>query len=172
MQSKIMIQKAWDITIKIKTNLRRTNTMKKIVSLVAILAVFAMLLVGCTAKFDMDKSIEKLKNEGLTEGMCYITEEECERATSLTNSEIAFMGGEFTVEIVKQYGLIENGDYSKSCTFITFATEEQATNFAELNIEYFAKGENSNNWRIARDGCVVVLTNLDVAMDIINLEFK
>ena len=146
--------------------------MKKIVSLVAALAVFAMLLVGCAGKFDMDKSIEQLKEKGLTEGMCYITEEECERATSLTNSEIAFMGGEFIVEIVKQYGLIENGDYSKSCTFITFATEEQATNFAELNIEYFAKGENSNNWRIARDGCVVVMTNLDVAMDIINLKFK
>ena len=60
--------------------------MKKIVSLVVILAVFSMLLVGCAGKFDMDKSIEKLKDKGLTEGMCYITEEECERATSLTNS--------------------------------------------------------------------------------------
>ena len=150
----------------------RKITMEKIVSLVAILSVFAMLLVGCAGKFDMDESIEKLKDKGLTEGMCYITEEECERATSLANSEIKFMGGDFTVEIVKQYGLIENGDYSKSCTFITFATEEQATNFAELNIEYFAKGENSNNWRIARDGCVVVMTNLDVAIDVINLEFK
>ena len=94
--------------------------MKKIVSLVAILAVFAMLLVGCAGKFDMDKSIEQLKEKGLTEGMCYITEEECERATSLTNSEIAFMGGDFTVEIVKQYDLIENGDHSKSCTFIRY----------------------------------------------------
>ena len=146
--------------------------MKKIVSLVAILAVFAMLLVGCAGKFDMDESIEKLKDKGLTEGMCYITEEECERATSLTNSEIKFMGGDFTVEIVKQYDLIENGDYSKSCTFITFATEEQATQFAELKIEDFAKGENSNNWRIARDGCVVVMTNLDYAMKITNREFK
>ena len=146
--------------------------MKKIVSLVNVLAVFAMLLICCVGKFDMDKSIENLKDKGLTEGMCYITEEECERATSLTNSEIAFLGGDFTVEIVKQYDLIENGDYSKSCTFIIFATEEQATQFAELNIEYFAKGENSNNWRIARDGCVVVMTNLDVAMDVINLEFK
>ena len=62
--------------------------MKKIVSLVAILAVFAMLLVGCAGKFDMDKSIEKLKEKGLTEGMCYITEEECERATSLTQSSV------------------------------------------------------------------------------------
>ena len=146
--------------------------MKKIASLVTVLLVFVMLFVGCVGKFDMDKSIEKLKDKGLTEGMCYITEEECERATSLTNSEIKFMGGDFTVEIVKQYDLIENGDYSKSCTFITFATEEQATNFAELNIEYFAKGENSNNWRIARDGCVVVMTNLDYAMKITNLEFK
>ena len=146
--------------------------MKKIVSLVAILVVFAMLLVGCAGKFDMDKSIGKLKDKGLTEGVCYITEEECEHATSLTNSEIAFMGGEFTVEIVKDYSLIENGDYSKSCSFITFATEEQATQFAELKIEYFEKCENSNNWRIARDGCVVVMTNLDVAIDVINLEFK
>ena len=146
--------------------------MKKIVSLVAILAVFAMLLVGCAGKFDMDKSIEKLKDKGLTEGMCYITEEECERATSLTNSQIAFMGGDFTVEIVKQYDLIENGDHSKSCTFITFATEEQATNFAELMHSRKTTNNSTNNWRIARDGCVVVLTNLDVAMDIINLEFK
>ena len=146
--------------------------MKKILSLLSALILSAILLVGCAGKFDMDKSIEKLKEKGLTEGMCYITEEECERATSLTNSEIAFLSGDFTVEIVKQYDLIENGDYSKSCTFITFATEEQAINFAELNIEYFAKGENSNNWRIARDGCVVVMTNLDVAMDVINLEFK
>ena len=146
--------------------------MKKIAVVVTIVTILSLMLVGCAGKFDMDKSIEKLKEKGLTEGMCYITEEECERATSLTNSEIAFMGGDFTVEIVKQYGLIENGDYSKSCTFITFATEEQATNFAELNIEYFAKGENSNNWRIARDGCVVVLTNIDMAMKVVNLDFK
>lgn len=147
--------------------------MKKIVSLVTVLAVFAMLLVGCAGKFDMDKSIEKLKDKGLTEGICYITEEECEQATSVTNSEIKFIGGDFTVEIVKQYSLIENGDHSKSCTFITFATEEQATNFAELQIEYFTeKSDNPNNFKIARDGCVVVMTNLDVAMDIINLEFK
>ena len=146
--------------------------MKRIISLATVFIVLTALFAGCSEKFDMDKCIEALKDKGLTEGMCYITEEECERATSLTNSEIKFMGGDFTVEIVKQYDLIENGDYSKSCTFITFATEEQATNFAELNIEYFAKGENSNHWKIARDGCIVVMTNLDVAMDVINLKFK
>ena len=146
--------------------------MKKVLSMIALLTVAALMLASCSLFFNEEKCIEKLKTEGLTEGICYLTEEECARATSLTNTEIKFMGGDFTVEIVKQYDLIENGDYSKSCTFITFATEEQANSFAELNIEYFAKGENSNNWRIARDGCVVVMTNLDYAMKITNLEFK
>ena len=40
------------------------KVMKKIVSLVSLLAVFAILLVGCAGKFDMDKSIEKLKGKG------------------------------------------------------------------------------------------------------------
>ena len=146
--------------------------MKKIVSLVAVLAVFAMLLVGCAGKFDMDKSIEKLKDKGLTEGSCYVTEEECERATSLTNSEIKFMGGDFTVEIVNQISLIENGDHSRACTFVTFATEEQAKQFTELNISYFKKIGNTNNWKFAYSGCVVVLTNLDVAFELINLRFR
>ena len=147
--------------------------MKRIISLVAVLVVFAMLLVGCAGKFDMDKSIEKLKNKGLTEGMCYLTEEECERATSLTNSEIAFMGGDFTVEIVKQYDLIENGDHSKSCTFITFATEEQAKQFEEFQIKWFSeKSDNPNNWKFARSGCTVVSTNLEIAKKIIPLMFK
>ena len=147
--------------------------MKKIVSFVAVLAVFAMLLVGCAGKFDMDKSIEKLKDKGLTEGMCYITEEECERATSLINSQIRFDGGDFTVEVVRQYDLIENGDYSKSCTFITFATEEQAKQFLELQIKWFSEeSDNPNNWKFARSGCTVVITNLEIAQKIIPLKFK
>lgn len=147
--------------------------MKKVLSIVSVFVVFAMLLVGCAGKFNMEKSIEKLKEKGLTESsVTYTTEEELERATSITNSEIKFMGGDFTVEIVAQYSLIENGDESKSCTFVTFATEEQAIKFAELNIEYFANGDNYNNWRIARSERIVVLTNLDVAMEVINLEFK
>lgn len=146
--------------------------MKKIISLVIVLIVATMLFVGCAPQIDVADLTAKLKAKGLTDGMCYVTPEECERATSLTNSEIKFMGGDFTVEIVNQISLIENGDHSRACTFVTFATEEQATKFAELNIEYFAKGDNSNNWKIACSGCVVVLTNLDVAFELINLRFR
>lgn len=146
--------------------------MKKYLLLLIVICLFITALAGCKETFDMDKCIEKLKAKGLTEGICYITEEECARATSLTNSEITFMGGDFTVEITKDYSLIENGDYSKSCTFITFATEEQATKFAELKIANFAKDGNYNNWKIAYSGCTVVLTNLEVALKNIPLDFK
>ena len=146
--------------------------MKKAISILIVLLLLITIFVGCNQDLDVKKLVKKLKAKGLTEGVCYVTQEECERATSLTNTEIKFMGGDFTVEIVNDISLIENGDYSKSCTFITFATEEQAKQFAELNISYFVKIGNTNNWRIAYSGCVVVLTNLEVAFELINLQFR
>lgn len=147
--------------------------MKKFLSIPVLFSVTALILASCSLFFNEEKCIEKLKAEGLTEGMCYITEEECERATSLINSQIRFDGGDFTVEVVRQYDLIENGDYSKSCTFITFATEEQAKQFLELQIKWFSEeSDNPNNWKFARSGCTVVSTNLEIAQKIIPLNFK
>ena len=147
--------------------------MKKFLSILVLFSITALILASCSLFFDEEKCIEKLKAEGLSEGMCYITEEECERATSLINSQIRFDGGDFTVEVVKQYDLIENGDYSKSCTFITFATEEQAKQFLELQIKWFSEeSDNPNNWKFARSGCTVVITNLEIAQKIIPLKFK
>ena len=147
--------------------------MKKFLSILVLFSVTALILASCSLFFNEEKCIEKLKAEGLTEGMCYITEEECERATSLINSQIRFDGGDFMVEVVRQYDLIENGDYSKSCTFITFATEEQAKQFVELQIKWFSEeSDNPNNWKFARSGCTVVSTNLEIAQKIIPLNFK
>ena len=56
-------------------------------------------------------------------------------------------------------------------TLITFANKQQAKNYAELNISYFA--ENPDNlWKVARSGRVVVITNLEVAEEVIPLEFE
>lgn len=147
--------------------------MKKFLSILVLFSITALILASCSLFFNEEKCIEKLKAEGLTEGMCYITEEECERATSLINSQIRFDGGDFTVDVVRQYDLIENGDYSRSCTFITFATEEQAKQFLELQIKWFSEeSDNPNNWKFARSGCTVVITNLEIAQKIIPLKFK
>ncbi len=147
--------------------------MKKLLSFLVLFSITTLMLASCSLFFNEEKCIEKLKAEGLTEGMCYITEEECERATSLLNSQIRFDGGDFTVEVVRDYSLIENGDYSKSCTFITFATKEQAKQFVELQIKWFSEeSDNPNNWKFARSGCTVVITNIEIAQKIIPLNFK
>ena len=77
--------------------------MKKITFLIIaclILATLLMvLLIGIPEKFDVDKSIESLKARGLTDGVSYQTEEELANATELANSEITYMGGDFTVEV-------------------------------------------------------------------------
>ncbi len=147
--------------------------MKKLLSILVLFSITALMLASCSLFFNEEKCIEKLKAEGLTEGMCYITEEECERATSLLNSQIRFDGGDFTVEVVRDYSLIENGDYSKSCTFITFATKEQAKQFVELQIKWFSEeSDTPNNWKFARSGCTVVITNIEIAQKIIPLNFK
>lgn len=141
--------------------------------MIALLTVVTLMLASCSLFFNEEKCIEKLKAEGLTEGMCYLTEEECARATALANSQIKFDGGDFTVEIVREYGLIEGGNYSKGCTFITFATEEQAKQFEEFQIKWFSEeSDNPNNWKFARSGCTVVITNLEIAQKIIPLKFK
>ena len=149
--------------------------MKKITFLIIaclILATLLMvLLIGIPEKFDVDKSIESLKARGLTDGVSYQTEEELANATELANSEITYMGGDFTVEVTAYDHLIQDGDYSKSCTMITFASKKQATAYAELNMSYFA--ENPDNvWKVAQSGRVVVITNLEVAEEVIPLEFK
>lgn len=147
--------------------------MKRVLSVTSFILVVVLMLASCSIFFDEEKCIEKLKAEGLTEGMCYLTEEECARATSLMNTQIRFDGGDFTVEILREYSLIENGDYSKSCTFITFATEEQAKQFIELQVKWFSEeSDNPNNWMFARSGCTVVSTNLEVAKKVIPLIFR
>lgn len=148
---------------------------KKIVLLIAacliLAALLTLLFIGIPEKFDVDKSVESLQAQGLTDGVSYRTEDELANATELANSEITYMGGDFTVEVTAYDHLIQDGDYSKSCTLITFANKQQAKNYAELNISYFA--ENPDNlWKVARSGRVVVITNLEVAEEVIPLEFE
>lgn len=145
--------------------------MKKIVSIISILIIFSILITGCSKAFDMDESIKKLKELGLVEGEIYTTEK-LRDTNELANSQIEAMGGNFTVEITKQYSLVDKNDSTLACTFITFKTEEQATNFADIFVKYFSKNGNLNNWKFAHSECVVIFTNIEGVFEVIDLEFK
>ena len=148
--------------------IEEVDGMKKIVSFLVLLTVIVLVLAGCSAKFDVDATIEMLQNEGLSLATVYSTDRELADGTSLINSEISMMGGDFTVELTDYALMIQTGYPAKNCQFFTFATEEQAAAYAEL---YAASRWVGSAWKIAQRGCVVVITNLDFVQELIELEF-
>lgn len=142
--------------------------MKKLL-VFAVTLVLSLTLICCAATFDVEKSIEMLQEQGLTLSTVYTTERELTDGTALANSEIKLMGGDFTVELKAYSSLIQHGAPSKNCQFFTFATQEQASAYADL---YAASRRVGSAWRVAQSGCVVVITNLDLVQEQIDLEFR
>ena len=142
--------------------------MKKIISLLSIILIFTVLLIGCTASFDVNETIKNLEKSGLKLGFDYKSEQELKNATNVINGEIKIMGGDFTVELKGAKALIENNDYSKSVIIYTFANKEQAKAYGEL----YVKGRGESKWKVAINDELVILTNLKNAVKTINLEFK
>lgn len=143
--------------------------MKKWITLLVLIALISSLFAGCNKEFDWDESVEKLEKKGLTVSIDYTSEAALASATALFNSEIALEGGNFTVELKRTTILIQDGDHAKNCQFLEFATEEQAKEYAEF---YLSTRAADSQWKVARSGCVVVLTNLQTAVKTVNLDFQ
>ena len=135
--------------------------MKKLIIFITIISVIALVFVGCSSEIDVDKTVEKLERRGLTVSQRIESDEEYAEMTAVFNTEIALMGGDFEVEVVKYIALIEGDDYSKNCQIVTFANSEQAREYATLSIAYYKAqfGENSE-WKVAIDDGTVVLSNI------------
>lgn len=144
--------------------------MKRTLSLITILAMLALLFAGCAEEtFDWDANIDKLLAEGLTVDKNYTSASDLEAATTLFNSQIRVRGGDFSVEIKKATILLKDGDTSFNCQFIEFASANQAQKYAE---QYASARAENNAYKIATCGSIVVLTNLEIAWQVIDLEFK
>ena len=148
--------------------------MKKTAVALAIILIISFVFVGCSENgerepFQKDKAIEDLLSNGLTiEEECK-TQEELALKTATFNNEIALFGGTFTVEIKEFISIIQYSDRRNECKFIEFATEEQAISYAEL---FMNNRTQDNDWLVARQGSLLVVTNLKIAKNHINLEFK
>ena len=149
---------------KILTNTGDT-TMKGILRLIALLTVLALVFTGCSVlKFDLDKSVTKLKENGFIESASYITNRELADLTEYVNANIRYMDGDFTAEIKNYQSYIELEDNTKGVEFITFATEEQASAYVEMFIAYRQYDyEGITDGRITSSGCVLVMTNSELA---------
>ena len=142
--------------------------MKKLICMVMVIAVCLLVMVSCSSTLNVDETVEQLCNEGLTLTRVCSLPTDLENVSTSFNSEIALMGGDFTVDLEYYTALILDGNYSKTCQLITFASEEQADAYAEL---YLASRRDGSDWKVAQSGRVVVVTNIEIAQTVIDLEF-
>lgn len=147
--------------------------MKKLIIFITIISIIALTLVGCSSKIDVDKTVEKLEHRGLTVSQRIESDEEYAEMTAVFNTEIAIMGGDFTVEVVKYIALIEGDDYANNCQIVTFATAEQAETYANLSIDYYKAefGENTE-WKVAVSDCTVVVSNIKKVFRVVKADFN
>jgi hypothetical protein len=142
--------------------------MKKLISIIMLISTLLLLFTGC-GKINVEKSVEALKAKGLREGAVYETDEDLEMANELFNATIEYWEGDFTVKVKSYTSLMSDMDFGKTVEFITFATKREAKAYTELYIE--ARDEYSDT-KIAQSGAVVVITNLDLAVEALDVDFK
>lgn len=142
--------------------------MKRIIALITLLSMLTLSLVGC-GRLDVEDSVKALKAKGLREGATYESDEDLELAGELFNAEIEYMGGDFTVRIDGYTSLVADIDFTKTVEFITFSSKREAEAYAEL---YIKSRDRYSDSRIARDGTVVIVTNLELVEDVLDVEFR
>ena len=147
--------------------------MKKLIIFITIISVIALVFVGCSSEIDVDKTVEKLLRRGLTVSQKIESDEEYADMTAVFNTEIALMGGDFKVEVVKFIALIEGDDYANNCQIVTFATNEQAEAYANLSVTYYKSefGENTE-WKVAHSDCTVVTSNIKKVFRVVKADFN
>ena len=145
--------------------------MKKAVILLLAIVMSTFLFFGCEKEyvFDFDEAVFELADEGLT--LSYYNARTggfLDYDTKSFNSEIIVCGGDFTVEVTK-IAHLNAGNYYDTCVLAEFKTEQMAKNYAELRL---ADRDRDLTWKIAREGRVVIITDLELAMRVIRLEFQ
>ena len=142
--------------------------MKKLISIIVLISVFTLLLTGC-GRINVEKSVEALKAKGMREGAVYETDEELKMADELFNATIEYWEGDFTVRVKAYTSLMSDVNFTKTVEFVTFSTKREAKEYTKLYIE--ARDKYSDT-KIAQSGSVVVITNLDLVVETLDLEFQ
>ena len=142
--------------------------MKRIISIITLISILAVLLTGC-GKINVDKSVKALKAKGMRDGATYTTDEDLEFATELYNYEIEYWNGDFTVQIDGYTSLVADLDFTKKAEFITFSSKREAKAYTEL---YLENRDEYSDSKIARKGRVIVVTNLDLVIETLGVEFE
>ena len=141
--------------------------MKKIIVLF-VSALLMICMTGCSKSVDWDKDIKKLEDAGYTITN-HTSEEDLASITHELNSWAKFKGYDLTFEVLRFTGVVKNEDYDNQVTMLQFATEEQAFNYYNFEIE--TRFEDSvNKYYVYKD--IVVCSDNEESMNILGYDFK
>ena len=143
--------------------------MKKSLSVVLVLLLLILSMSGCHSNLDLDKTVEKLKSEGLTVIADYTTADELVDLNTSMNAGIRREGKSDTIAITRAVLMLQGDDESTFCMIYECADEDQAKICADVSIS--TRSETSDA-KIAQKGCAVILTNLEIVQQITGLDFK
>ena len=139
--------------------------MKKVAVLLVVVLSVSLLFVACTPSYtweDAEKDVERLKEIGFE---IYIenTEEEREYHSESYNKDFEREGKNCSVELVNICGLVINWDI---IIFKEFKTEKQAKAMYDRYIE------SGSAQKVVRFGKIVINTNAQEALDLLDYDFK
>ena len=143
--------------------------MKKYIALSLIFLLVLSVFAGCKKTYDVDATINKLKDKGFIVSENYDTSEDLTLVNTMLNSTIQEHNGNFTVSLTRMVTLNLEEDLSKNCQIFVFENARQAEKTTEF---YTANRTEDAFLYVARNGNVMIVTNSDIAKQTINLKFS
>ena len=143
--------------------------MKRVFTLSLAILLLISVFSGCKKAFDVDGTIQKLKDKGMVVIESYTTDEAVNSMNALLNGEIKENGGDFTIALKQMTSLIYGDDYSQMCQILVFENTRQAKNMTDF---YLSSRGEENFFYVAQSGNVMIATNVDFVQQVIDLKFS
>ena len=143
--------------------------MRKAISLFLVILLLLSICSGCQKTYDVDGTIQKLKDKGMIVSENYDTPEAASGMSVLLNGEIKNNGGNFTVTLKQMTHLIYEDNVAQNCQIFVFENTRQAKKMAEF---YISVRDSENYYYVAQSENVMIATNLDFVQKVIGLEFS
>lgn len=143
--------------------------MKKYIAFTIAFLMLLSICSGCKKTYDVDGTIQKLKDKGMTVSENYDTPEKLEGVNTALNEEIEANGGNFSVTLKQMTHFIYGDDLSQTCQIFVFENTQQAKNMTEF---YLSLRGEENYFNVAHSANVMIATNLDFVQSVVGLKFS
>ena len=146
--------------------------MKKLISVLLLLSVVAISFVGCffDSLLNKDYFVSKLEKNDFIQISASLTEDELAEIENELNKDFRFNSSEpFTFDLTGYAEMLKMGESEYECKIYEFVDSAQA----EMYVKHCVSARNQlDKSKAAHVGRVVIVTDSQTVMDILNIEFN